>query len=79
MSTLNNPIQWRAEVSPSAVGMRDEGVAKIKDVFDSQLVDGLHPGAQLVVLRKGQVVVDRAGGIANERRGLKVGPETIFH
>jgi CubicO group peptidase (beta-lactamase class C family) len=79
MSTLTREIRWGTEVKPETVGMSDQGVQKIKDVFDSQIKDGLHQGAQLVVLRKGQVVVDLASGIANERRGLKVAPDTIFH
>ena len=79
MSTTTHPIQWGTVVPPETVGMRASGVAKINDVFEAQFVEGLHPGAQLVVLRKGQVVVDRAEGQANLKRDLKVGPDTIFH
>lgn len=79
MSTLTNEIEWGGEITPSRVGMNDLGVEKILDAYHSQLSNGLHFGSQLVVLRNGSVVVDRAEGIANMHRKLKVTPDTQFH
>lgn len=66
------------EVSPAAVGMRIAGVHHIVELFNRFLIEGWHPGAQLVVLRHGQVVVDRAAGLADVRRRTAVMPDTPF-
>jgi CubicO group peptidase (beta-lactamase class C family) len=79
MSTLTKEIEWGEEISPALAGMTDQGVKNIINVFAAQLSEGLHQGAQLVVLRNGSVVVDRAGGLANVRRKLKVTPNTQFN
>ncbi len=79
MSILSNEIEWGGEITPSTVGMNDLGVKKILDVYHSQLSDGLHYGSQLVVLRNGYIVLDRADGVANVHRKLKVTPNTPFH
>jgi CubicO group peptidase (beta-lactamase class C family) len=77
-STLTTPITYDREVSPASVGMSDASVRRIMATFEGQLARGLHPGAQMVVLRHGQVVVDRAAGIANLVRRTRVTPETPF-
>lgn len=79
MSTLINEIQWGEEVLPSRVKMKDQGVIKIIDVYASQLAKGYHQGSQLVILRNGKIIVDRADGFANVRRKLKVTPNTPFN
>lgn len=76
--TLAKPITLGAEVPPGAVGMAPERVQRIKQQFADQVAAGMHPGAQLVVLRHGQVVVDRAAGIADVRRRIPVTPDTAF-
>jgi CubicO group peptidase (beta-lactamase class C family) len=77
-TTLDLPLSFAGEVAPASVEMSDNGVDHIISVFNRQLSDGLHPGAQLVVLRHGQVVVDRASGLANKNRILPVTPDTPF-
>jgi CubicO group peptidase (beta-lactamase class C family) len=72
-------IEWGEEITPSTVGMNDLGVKKILDVYHSQLSDGLHYGSQLVVLRNGNIILDRSNGLANLQRKLKVTPNTLFH
>ena len=79
MSTLTKEIEWGEDISPVIVGMTEQGVKNIINVYASQLSEGLHEGSQLVVLRKGHVVVDKAGGVANVRRNLKVTPNTPFN
>ena len=76
--TLLAPLAYTGVVNPVAVDMTDAGVRRIVDIFNRQLNDGLHPGAQLVVLRHGQVVVDRASGLANKARMIPVTPDTMF-
>jgi CubicO group peptidase (beta-lactamase class C family) len=79
MSTLTNEIIWGEESVPARIGMKEAGVKKILDVYTTQLSDGLHYGSQLVVLRNGEVVLDRAEGLANVHRKLKVTADTPFH
>lgn len=76
--TLESPLEFTGEVSPISVDMTEDGVHRIVELFNRQLTEGLHPGAQLVVIRHGQVVVDRAAGLANTARKLPVTPDTPF-
>ena len=76
--TLTTPIIFGREVPPASIGMSQAGVRRIVEIFEEQLGRGLHPGAQLVVLRHGQVAVDRAAGLADVRRKLPVTPDTPF-
>ena len=76
--TLFTPISYDHVTQPAAAGMTEAGVRRINEIFDSQLARGLHPGSQLVVLRAGQVVVDRAAGLADVLRRVPVTPETPF-
>jgi CubicO group peptidase (beta-lactamase class C family) len=76
--TIDARLSFSGEVEPATVGMSRSGVSHIVDIFNRQLADGLHPGAQLVVLRHGQVVVDRFGGLANTTRGMPVNADTPF-
>jgi CubicO group peptidase (beta-lactamase class C family) len=76
--TIDARLTFSGEVNPENVGMSGSGVREIVDIFNRQLVDGLHPGAQLVVLRHGQVVVDRFGGLANTARRIPVNADTPF-
>jgi CubicO group peptidase (beta-lactamase class C family) len=80
---VNNPslktkIEFRGEVDTQSIGMSPAGIQKIVRVFEDQIERGLHPGAQLVVLRKGQVVLDRASGVADRGRKLLVERNTPF-
>jgi CubicO group peptidase (beta-lactamase class C family) len=76
--SLEHPLDFNHLASPESVGMSPAGVHRILQVFEDQLARGLHPGAQLVVLRYGQVVVDFARGIANLHRNTPVLPSTPF-
>lgn len=76
--TIDSHLTYSGEVAPTIVGMSESGVRQIVDIFNRQITNGLHPGAQLVVLRHGQVVVDRFGGLANTDRGMPVNADTPF-
>lgn len=76
--TLTGVLDFAGEIEPEGVGMTREGVQRIAALFAEQVVRGLHPAAQLVVLRHGRVVLDRATGIAHRKRQLSVTPTTPF-
>ncbi len=58
--------------------MTEGGVQRVCETFAGQLARGLHPGAQLVVLRRGRVILDLAGGWASIRPRRPVTHETPF-
>jgi CubicO group peptidase (beta-lactamase class C family) len=76
--TIENRLSFSGEVDPASVGMSTSGVHHLVEIFERQLADGLHPGAQLVILRHGLVVVDRSAGLANVKRNMPVTPDTPF-
>lgn len=76
--TLTQAIKFTQAVKPDEAVVSKEGRQVITRTFYEQFGRGLHPGAQLVVLRHGQVVVDLAHGIANMRRKDPVLPTTPF-
>ena len=60
---------------PIGAGFSLDGISRLEKSFQSQINAGLHPGAQLVVLRHGKVIVDLAAGSANLKKGgLSPGP-----
>ncbi len=66
------------EANPAELGLSAAGLARVAAIFERQVADGLHPGAQLVVLRRGQVALERSAGVANLKTGLRVRSETPF-
>jgi CubicO group peptidase (beta-lactamase class C family) len=59
-----NALDFSHEATPETVGMKPEVVAALGRLFEDQILrQGLHPAAQLVVLRRGKVVLDRALGV----------------
>jgi CubicO group peptidase (beta-lactamase class C family) len=73
MATLTNP---------DAVSMDPEKLEQVKQLFHSQIEDGLHPGAGLAVYRHGNLVLDIHGGVSDIRDGSgatqPVTSETMF-
>lgn len=56
---------------------RREALERVVALFESMLAEGLHPGAQLAILRQGRLVLELAGG----RTGAgdaPVTPDTLF-
>lgn len=76
VSPLTNPslITPITFTTPAA----DPAWNEVRQLFGQQIAAGLHPGAQLVVLHHGQVVVDEAAGIAQRRAATPVTPDTLF-
>ena len=51
--------------APDAVAMDSQKLEQVKQLFQRQIDEGLHPGAGLAVYRYGNLVMDIHGGIAN--------------
>lgn len=57
-------LDFSCEAAAEAVGMKPEPLAELGQLFEDQVrKKALHPAAQLVVARHGQVVLDRALGV----------------
>lgn len=71
------PLNFDSPTEPKQVGMDVGRLVKLRQVFYDQIDhQALHPAAQLVVLRHGQVVLDLAHG--QGRFGRPVTPQTPF-
>ena len=73
----NFPIDFQ-HPDPIGAGFSPDGISRLEKSFQSQINAGLHPGAQLVVLRHGKVIVDLAAGSANLKKGRPVTQTTLF-
>jgi CubicO group peptidase (beta-lactamase class C family) len=71
-------------VNPESVGMDAKKIGKVIERFKPQQTNGTFPGGQLVVRRKGKVVVNEAIGVARGFRSdesspvLETRPKTLF-
>ncbi len=75
---MTSSVDFSHEVDPKSVGMRHAKVKELAKTFESEISEKhWHPAAQLVVLRHGQVVLDRALGSGN--RGLPINHDTPFY
>ena len=61
--------------APDAVAMDSQKLERVKQLFQRQIDEGLHPGAGLAVYRYGNLVLDIHGGIADKE---PVTAETMF-
>ena len=75
---MNTVLDFSREVAPADAGLSESGVAGILAEFEGQWQRGLHPAAQLVVVRRGRVLLDRAVGRADVRSGRPATPGTPF-
>ncbi|MEM8862370.1 MAG: serine hydrolase domain-containing protein [Chloroflexota bacterium] len=56
-------LDFSREVDPASVGMDKIAVRRVGEMFDDQYLRGLHSAGQMVVLRNGQVVLNRKNGV----------------
>jgi CubicO group peptidase (beta-lactamase class C family) len=71
-------LDFSHEADPTRAGMKPARVQRIVEQFESMLKEKQwHPAAQLVVLRRGHVVVDRA--IGRGRDGERIDHDTPFY
>lgn len=66
---MNNSYPYEAAVNASEVGMNPHGIQSVADAFLNQQRQGEFPGGQLVVRRRGKVVLKLACGIARGWQG----------
>ena len=64
--------------TPDTVAMDPTKPEQVTDLFQQQIVDGLHPGAGLAVYRYGNLVLDIHGGGADAKTGRPVDDDTMF-
>ena len=76
--SISEPIIFNSGITDSNIGISTDGIEYVSEVFDRQLQEGLHPGAQLVVLKNGGVVLDRYGGYTGTGGKHKITPDTRF-
>lgn len=76
--TSQAALDFDQPADPVRAGFDEAGARAVERIFRDQIAAGLHPGAQIVVLRRGRVVVDLAAGLANLRRRLPVTHDTPF-
>ncbi len=62
--------------TPDAVAMDSQKLEQVRQLFQRQISDGLHPGAGLAVYRYGNLVLDIYGGFVGT--GKPVTAETMF-
>jgi CubicO group peptidase (beta-lactamase class C family) len=76
--SIRTPITFDGEITRSVPGLAPTRVTRISTIFDRQIQSGLHPGAQLVVILNGQIVLDRWGGYTDSSKKHRVSPGTRF-
>ena len=70
-------LDFSAPISPKEVGLDSAALTRLADLFHAQITDGLHPAAQMVVIKDGQVLFDQAVG--QFRGGKPVRANTPFY
>ena len=71
-------ISLNSGSSQSSHGMSSIGVKRISELFENQFQEGISPGAQLVVMRDGQMILEQCVGYANTKKKHPISPETRF-
>lgn len=62
-----------------ALGVDADALDRVGEIFASQIESGLHPGAQLAVRRRGEIILEASGGRARDDADAPpVTPETLF-
>ncbi len=58
--------------------MDAQALQRVEALFHEQIAQGVHPGAGLAVYRRGSLVLDLYGGVADSRSGNPVTAGTMF-
>ncbi len=64
--------------TPDAVAMDTQKLEQVKQLFQRQIDEGLHPGAGLAVYRYGNLVLDIHGGFTDTGSSRPVTTDTMF-
>jgi CubicO group peptidase (beta-lactamase class C family) len=73
---MDSPLDFSQISPPQDAGIDPDALQRLDALFDRQIAEGLHPAAQMVVIKNGQVIFDRAAG---SFRGQPVQPDTPFY
>lgn len=73
-----NGIQRLGFAEPEAVGMNADVIYKIDQIAQSAIDQGATPGLQVVAVRKGKVIYDKAFGYESTERKKKVTNKDIY-
>lgn len=73
-----NGIQRLGFSEPEAVGMNADVIYKIDQIAQSAIDQGATPGLQIVAIRKGKVIYDKAFGYESTERKKKVTTKDIY-
>lgn len=73
-----NGIQRLGFAEPEAVGMNADVIYKIDQIAQSAVDQGATPGLQIVAVRKGKVIYDKAFGYESTDRKKKVTTKDIY-
>ena len=65
-------------VAAESVEMDSRGLRVVEDLFNSQIENGVHPGACVAAYRHGKLVLDLYGGVADRETGRPVTEDTLF-
>ena len=74
---MTNIIRFGEEVKPESVGMNPARIEALAGILEKQATKGWHKAAQLVVLRKGKALLDRA--IGEDQRGRPITGDSPFY
>jgi CubicO group peptidase (beta-lactamase class C family) len=73
---MDGRIDFSKPADPAAAGVDPQKLIPLTELFDRQIAAGMHPAAQMVVLKDGRVIFERAGGQYN---GVPITPDTPFY
>ena len=65
-------------VTADAAQMDPSALQRVESLFYEQIQQGAHPGAVLAVYRRGQLILDLHGGLADAESGKPVEADTMF-
>ena len=71
-------VEEISQDEPGPVSLTDVGEARIAEVFNRHLGQGLHPGAEVAVYLNGNLVFDMVGGMLSESITLRQWMGTRF-
>jgi CubicO group peptidase (beta-lactamase class C family) len=70
-------LDFSHSISPEEAGVDPAALSRLDQLFHAQITGGLHPAAQMVVIKDGQVLFDQAVGQFNG--GMPVRANTPFY
>jgi CubicO group peptidase (beta-lactamase class C family) len=78
-SGMADTIDYSRKLDAYALGVDAAALRNLEEIFLSQIADGLHTAAQMVVLLDGKVLFDRAAGSFRGQNKKKVTQQTPFY